>query len=62
MKAFLGFRAERQGQLTVSGNFVVVDEDGSTGTRFCYPEKGVNRTEGEKVPSELEVRRPLEEG
>jgi hypothetical protein len=34
-----------------------VDEDGSTGTRFCYPEEGVNRTEGEKVSSELGVER-----
>jgi hypothetical protein len=34
-----------------------VDEDGSTGTRFCYPEENVNRMEGEKVSSELGVER-----
>jgi hypothetical protein len=60
MKAFLGFSAERQGQLMVLRTFVVVDEYGSTGTRFCYPEKSVNRMEGEKVTSEPGVRRPQE--
>jgi hypothetical protein len=34
-----------------------VDEDASTGTLFCYPEESVNRTEGEKVSSELGVER-----
>jgi hypothetical protein len=32
-----------------------VDGDGSTGTRLCHPEEGVNRMEGEKVSSELGV-------
>jgi hypothetical protein len=34
-----------------------VDKDGSTGTQFCYPEESVNRTESEKVSSELGVER-----
>ena len=34
-----------------------MDEDGSTGTRFCYPEESMNGTEGEKVSSELGVER-----